>query len=144
MKFIDSEIEIARGATILQGLDQGALSFVFNAALAKKLDNNAFFFMEVDAAAHAYILLNGKIKLIQCTPDGQQVILGYLIPGRIFGIIAVLKKVTYPVSAQVVGECKAVYWDQQTINILMERSPCMALNTLHIMAGQIRQFQNSV
>jgi len=144
MKFTNADIEIARGATILRGLDQKALSFVFDAAQIKNIDEDAFFFMEEDAATQAYILLDGKVKLIQCTPDGQQVILGYLTPSRVFGIIAVLQKVTYPVSAQAVGSCKAMYWDQSTINMLMERTPRMALNALHIMAGQIRQFQNSV
>ena len=144
MKFSKSEIEIARGATILRGVDQESLISVFDAAHAKNLDHEGFFFMEEDAATHAYILLDGKIKLIQFTPSGQQVILGYLIPGRVCGIIAALKKVTYPVSAQAVGTCRVMYWDQYTLNTLMENSPRMALNALRIMAGQIRQFQNSV
>jgi len=37
-----------------------------------------------------------------------------------------------------------MYWGPSTLNMLMERSPRMALNALHIMAGQIRQLQNSV
>ena len=65
-------------------------------------------------------------------------------PGRVFGIIAILKKVTYPVSAQAVGDCVALAWDQRTLNQLMERHPQIALNSLHIMAGQIREFQNRV
>ncbi len=144
MKFTKAEIEIARETTILRGLDQGSLSFIFDAAQVKRLDDDSFFFMEEDAATHAYILLNGKIKLIQCTTGGQQVILGYLIPGRVYGIIAVLKNISYPVSAQAVGSCKVMFWDQNTLNMLMERSPRMALNALRIMAGQIRQLQNSV
>ncbi len=144
MKFSKTEIELARGATILRGLDQESLSNVFDAAHVKNLDHDGFLFMEEDVATHAYILLDGKVKLIQCTPGGQQVILGYLIPGRVCGIIAALKQVTYPVSAQSVGMCRVMYWDQNTLNILMERSPRMALNALRIMAGQIRQFQNSV
>ena len=60
----------------------------------KKLDNGAFFFMEGDPAERAFVLLGGKVKLGQVTVDGQQVILGYLVPGRVFGIIASLKKMT--------------------------------------------------
>jgi len=100
--------------------------------------------MEGDPAENAYILIEGKVKLGQVTAGGQQVILGYLVPGRVYGIIAILKKVTCPVSAQAVGNCKAIYWDQATLNDLMDRYPRIALNALRIMAGQIRQFQNTV
>ncbi len=144
MNLPSSEFEITRGAALLRGLEDEALQIVISAANLKNLDGGSFFFHEEEPAIHAFILLEGKVKLVQVTTDGQQVILGYLIPGRVYGIIAVLKKVTYPVSAQAVGKCKALVWDQETINHLMEKFPRMALNTLRIMSGQIRGFQNSV
>ncbi|MCJ7703565.1 MAG: Crp/Fnr family transcriptional regulator [Anaerolineales bacterium] len=139
-----TEIATAGGAAILQGLDQEAAEFILQAARIRVLDDGAYFFMEEDPAQNAYILLGGKVKLIQVTADGKQVILGYLVPGRVFGIIAVLKKVTFPVSAQAVGRCKALHWDQPGLNRLMEEYPRMALNALRIMAGQIRLFQDTV
>ncbi|MBG7609783.1 MAG: Crp/Fnr family transcriptional regulator [Anaerolineae bacterium] len=144
MKFTSTELDIARGATILRGIDQEPISFVFEVAQAKNFANDGYIFMEEDTATHAYILLDGKIKLTQNTPGGQQVILGYLVPGRVCGIIAALKKVSNPVSAQAVGACRVMCWDQHTINMFMELLPRMALNALRIMAGQIRQLQNSV
>jgi CRP-like cAMP-binding protein len=139
-----SEIEIASDSVILRGLSQSELDFIFENSRVANLEDDAFFFMEEEPAEKAFILLEGKVKLIQITTDGQQVILGYLVPGRVFGIIAVLKKVTYPVSAQAVGTCKALYWDHKILNRLMENSPRMALHALRIMAGQIREFQNTV
>ena len=144
MALSQAEIETARGATILRGLDQEEIEYILQASRVKRLEGEAFFFMEEYPADKAYILLEGKVKLLQLTPDGQQVILGYLGPGRVFGIIAALKKITYPVSGQAVGRCKALYWDQETLNQLMERSPRMALNALRIMAEQVRHFQNTV
>ncbi len=144
MKLSPSEIEIARTAALLRYLDEVALNFVLDAANIKKLEGGSFFFHKEEPATHAYILLGGKVKLGQIAVDGQQVILGYLVPGRVYGIIAVLKKVTYPVSAQAVGKCTALVWDQETINGLMEKYPRIALNALRIMSGQIREFQNTV
>jgi CRP-like cAMP-binding protein len=51
---------------------------------------------------------------------------------------------TYPVTAEAVGDCQALFWDQDTIRRLMDRYPRIALNALHIMSGQIRLFQNRV
>jgi CRP-like cAMP-binding protein len=144
MPFSSSELTLAGKSALLQGLDQESIMRITQASSSRSLPDGAFFFMEGDPAEQAYLLLDGKVKLIQVTPHGQQVILGYLVPGRVFGIISVLKKVTFPVSAQTVGACKAAYWDQRSLNHLMEVHPRIALNTLRIMAGQIRQFQNTV
>jgi CRP-like cAMP-binding protein len=144
MNLSPTELEIARGASLLKGILPSQFDAVIQAAHIKNLQDGAFYFMEEQPAERGYILIDGKVKLGQVTADGQQVILGYLIPGRVFGIIAVLKKVTYPVSAQAVGNCKAIYWDQGPLNQLMDSYPRIALNALRIMAGQIRQFQNTV
>ncbi|MAT45719.1 MAG: Crp/Fnr family transcriptional regulator [Anaerolineaceae bacterium] len=139
-----NEIEAAHKASLLRGLNPLELDEVIQAAHIQRLSDGAFFFMEDEAATETFVLVMGKVKLVQVTPDGQQIILGYLVPGRTFGVIASLKKMTYPVSAQAVGVCAALAWDQKTINTLMDSFPRIALNTLHIMAGQIREFQNTV
>lgn len=144
MKLSTDEINIVRDTAIFRGLDEEALKHIIVSASIKKLSDGAFFFHETEPATHGYVLLEGKTKLIQVTTDGQQVILGYLVPGRVYGIISILQEVTYPVSAQAVGKCKSLVWDQRTLNSLMEAYPRIALNSLHIMSGQIREFQNRV
>jgi CRP-like cAMP-binding protein len=139
-----SEIKIIRNASILKGLDENSFQRVLESAKIKKLGDGQYYFLAEQPATHAFILLDGKVKLAQVTTDGHQVILGYLVPGRVYGIIAILKKVTYPVSAQAVGNCKALVWDQATLNHLMETSPRIALNSLRLMSGQIKEFQNRV
>jgi len=143
MQFTQAEINLLSKASLLRGLSDLELQAVLAEARIQKLTDGAFFFLEADPAEKSYILLNGKVKLGQVTEVGQQVILGYLIPGRVFGIISILKKVTYPVSAQAVGDCRALVWDQITMNRLMDAYPRMGLNALRIMAGQIREFQNT-
>ncbi|MBC8331989.1 MAG: Crp/Fnr family transcriptional regulator [Anaerolineae bacterium] len=144
MQLTLTEKTYARSAAIFSGLSDAEFDRALNAASCKPLAADAFFFMEEDPADAAFVLIEGKVKLAQVTVHGQQVILGYLTPGRVYGIIAVLKRMTYPVSAQAVGKCRALVWDRNTLNQLMEASPRIALNAMRIMAGQIREFQNRV
>jgi len=144
MQFTKDEVNLLSKASLLRGLSELELQAVLAEARIQHLVDGAFFFLEAEPAEKSYILLNGKVKLGQVTEVGQQVILGYLIPGRVFGIISILKQVTYPVSAQAVGDCRAMVWDQATMNRLMDAYPRMGLNALHIMAGQIREFQNTI
>jgi CRP-like cAMP-binding protein len=144
MKLTQAEIDMLHKASLLRGLADLELQAVLAEAQMQQLADGAFFFLESDPAEKSYILLSGKVKLGQVTEVGQQVILGYLIPGRVFGIISILKQVSYPVSAQAVGECRALAWDQATMNRLMDACPRIGLNALRIMAGQIREFQNTI
>lgn len=144
MKVVEEEIIITQNTPLFRGIDSDGIQEIVKASQVRKLPAGEYYFLENDPANIAYLLVIGKVKLTQVTPDGQQIILGYLNPGRVYGIIAILKKVTYPVTAQAVGECKALAWDQNTLNKLMERYPRIALNSLYIMAGQIREFQNLV
>lgn len=144
MKLSETDIEVTRNASVFRGIQGAEFDAIIKAAEIRKLDDGGFFFMEEEPAGRAYVLVEGKVKLIQVTVDGQQVILGYLVPGRVYGIIAILEEVTYPVSAQAVGRCRALCWNQATLNVLMEKTPRLALNAMRIMAGQIREFQNTV
>lgn len=144
MKLSPVEFDTIAGASLFRGLEKEAIEELVSASGVQAKDDGSFFFLEEDAAGQCFVLLDGKVKLTQVTPEGQQVILGYLVPGRVFGVIAVLKKMTFPVSAEAVGDCRALKWNQSTLNNLMETYPRMALNALHIMAGQIREFQNRV
>lgn len=83
MQFTQAEINLLSKASLLRGLSDLELQAVLAEARIQKLSDGAFFFLEADPAEKSYILLNGKVKLGQVTEVGQQVILGYLIPGRV-------------------------------------------------------------
>jgi CRP-like cAMP-binding protein len=144
MPLTPDQFQTTQACSIFRGLESTDVQAAVDAARVQTLEDGAFFFMEEEPAEHAFVLIEGKVKLAQLTPDGQQVILGYIVPGRVFGIIAILKKTTYPVSAQTVGQSQALVWDQHTLLHLLNEYPRIALNALNIMAGQIRQFQNQV
>jgi CRP-like cAMP-binding protein len=144
MKVAEEEILVTQTTSLFRGIESEGIQEIVKASRVRELRAGEYYFLEDDHADTAYLLLKGKVKLSQVTLDGQQIILGYLSPGRVYGIIAILKKVTYPVSAQAVSKCKALAWDQKTLNNLMVRYPHIALNSLYIMSGQIREFQNRV
>jgi CRP-like cAMP-binding protein len=144
MKISSAKIETIRDVALFDGLADDELRQVLEAARERSLDDGAFFFLEEDPAESIHVLVAGKVKLTQVTNDGQQVILGYLSPGREYGIIAMVPGQPYPVSAQATGESRALVWHQDRLMNLAERFPRIALNAMKIMAGQIREFQNRV
>lgn len=55
---------------------------------------------EQDAEAHSFfLLLDGHVRVVKTTADGQQVIMRYISAGQLIGIATALGRTTYPATA---------------------------------------------
>jgi CRP-like cAMP-binding protein len=118
------------------------LETIASAATLKEFNKNDYLFHQGDPADQFCLLMSGKVKLTQITEEGQQVILRYVGPGEAFAVIAVLRKIPYPVTATAVEQVKLLSWGEQTMLGLMERYPRLAINSLSLLATQIQEFQD--
>lgn len=128
---------------LFQGLAENELQDVAERVRPCRVEQGHFFFRQEDPATTLYVLNQGKLRLTQLTPDGQQVLLRFFLPGEMLGAVAALSESTYPASAQAVEDCLALAWAGPTIAQLMERYPRLALNALHLLTGRIRELQDS-
>lgn len=137
-------LRLLQGNPLFHDLDEAALGKIVQAGhLAHKSDGEYFFF-QGDPALRTYFVLEGKVKLAQLTTDGQQVLMEYIGPGRVFAIIAAIPNAKYPVSGQASGEATALFWQRETLNVLTESYPALSGNLLRVMATQIGEFQNRI
>lgn len=120
-----------------QDLDQ-----IAHSGIQRSYSKDSYLFHQGDPARRFYVLVDGKIKLTQLTEDGGQVILRYVSPGEAFAIIAVLRKISYPVSAMTVERADVLSWDEETMLELMMQHPQLAINSLGILAERIQEFQD--
>jgi CRP/FNR family transcriptional regulator, nitrogen oxide reductase regulator len=138
------DLSLLKNTSLFSGLKQNELDQVAQAAHIRKVDNQGFFYMEQDPAESLYILLEGRIRLVQVTPAGQQVIMRYISPVEEFGVIAMLSGAVYPVSAQAVDDSTAWYWNKASLIELMEHIPGVAINALQTLADRVSEFQDRI
>jgi CRP/FNR family transcriptional regulator, nitrogen oxide reductase regulator len=138
------DLSLLKNTSLFSGLKQDELDKVAQAARIRKVDNQGFFYMEQDPAESLYILMEGRIRLVQVTPAGQQVIMRYISPVEEFGVIAMLSGAVYPVSAQAVDDSTALYWNKASLKELMEQIPGVAINALQTMADRVSEFQDRI
>jgi CRP/FNR family transcriptional regulator, nitrogen oxide reductase regulator len=138
------DLSLLKNTSLFSGLKQDELDRIAQAARIRKVDNQGFFFMEQDPAESLYILLEGRIRLVQVTPGGQQVIMRYISPVEEFGVIAMLSGAVYPVSAQAVDDSTALYWNKTSLKELMEQVPGVAINALQTLADRVSEFQDRI
>lgn len=135
-------LDILAQAPLFQGLDHAALRAACNVAWRRTVERQSFFFHQGEDARIFYVLLEGRARLSQLTPEGHQVIIRYMGPGDSMGIIVALSNTTYPLSAESVSDCVALAWNRDDVSRLMERYPRLALNGMRMVAGRFVALQN--
>src|SRR5436853_5064224 len=101
---------------LFDGLDSAAIGATAAAAFVRHVPDGAFFFHQGDPARVLYVLVEGRVKFTQVTPDGQQVLLRAIGPGETFGAVAALGDAYHPADGQAVGDCLALGWESGVIS----------------------------
>jgi CRP-like cAMP-binding protein len=144
MRPISPPIEVLGQLPVFQDLNEAELADVGRRASLRRVEKDAFFFFQEDPADAMYVVQDGRVKLIQLSPEGQQIILNVIGPGQLLAVIAMVPGVTYPISAQAATNAAAWKWSHETLIDFMERHPRLALNAMRIMGQHLRDYQDRI
>lgn len=126
---------------LFEGLSQDTLAQIVSLSYAKEANAGEFFFNEGDQADEFLVLMAGRVKLTQLTPDGQQIVLRLIGPGDAFGGVGAFGEPTYPISAEAAETASALAWNSATMRQLLETQNQIALNALRFVAGRLHDLQ---
>src|SRR6218665_257028 len=65
------------------GLDAAALETIMREARSLRVEKEATIFEQDEEAASFFVLLDGRVRVVKTTPDGQQVVMRYIVPGEL-------------------------------------------------------------
>ena len=134
--------EFVRQSSLFRDASPAAFTQVLAAGVSRSIEENGYFFMQGDPATHAYVLLSGRVKMLQITPNGQQITLRIMTPGQTYGGIALLNPSDgYPATAQAVENSTAMAWSTAQLRELAGKEPSISLNTMQLMHGYITELQ---
>jgi CRP-like cAMP-binding protein len=91
-------------------LDIDQIREILDLAQAKRFDAGVPVFSEGEAAERFFLLLDGHIRVIRITPDGEQIIALHIPAGQLFGIAPALGHERYPATALTAVECLVLSW----------------------------------
>ncbi|MDQ7029922.1 MAG: Crp/Fnr family transcriptional regulator [Ardenticatenia bacterium] len=123
-------------------LSDDALEEVIGAARRLEFPGGLYIFHQGEQAVSFYVLVEGRVRLIQVTPDGNQVLVRFIMPGEPFAAVAIFGEGRYPVSAEVVDDAVVLCWHGACFADLMERHPKLALRAMGVLAGRVQEFQD--
>ena len=134
--------ETIRLSNLFQNVKPEVFELVMSLGVLRSVEEGGFFFMQEDPATHAYVLVAGRVKMVQIMPNGQQITLRIMTPGQTYGGIAMLNpQAGYPATAQAEENSTAMAWDSAQLRKLAEQDSSLSLNTMQLMHGYITELQ---
>lgn len=101
---------LLRGVPPFSLLEDEQIREILDLAQSRRYDAEAVIFEEGDAAERFYLLLDGYIRVVRITPEGEQVIALHIPAGQLFGIASALGRTTYPATSVAAAESVALSW----------------------------------
>jgi CRP-like cAMP-binding protein len=134
--------ELVRQSSLFKNIRSDVFVQVLESSMPRSVEEGGFFFLQGDPATHAYVLVEGRVKMIQITPNGQQITMRILTPGQTYAGIALLNpRAGYPATAQAEENSIALAWDTAHLRELVEKDPSISLNVMSLMHGYISELQ---
>ena len=91
-------------------LSRAQIREILDQATPRRFDAGVAVFEEGAEAHRFYLLLDGFIRVVRTTPEGEQIIALHIAAGQLFGIAPALGRDTYPATAMTAGECLTLSW----------------------------------
>lgn len=127
---------------LLRSLPSDTADGVMRLATRRKLREGSVLFRQGDPAAGFYVLVSGRVKVSQTTPEGHETVMRFIAPGELFGCVPLIGADAYPGTARAVEPAEVLAWDPGATKTLLERYPRVVMNILRMVGGRLREFQD--
>lgn len=136
-----SDLDILGRTELFRGMPSAALANIQAAGFRKKLAGGEVLFQQGDSASSLFIVIAGRLRTTQTTPDGQQIIIRYLSPGETAGHTTFTGGAVYPSTVTAVDDSHLIGWSSDTIRKIMEQHPVVTKNALAVLSTRYHEIQ---
>lgn len=91
------------------------------------------------ATSTALLLVKGRLRVSVTTPEGEEQLLRWMLPGEISGLSSVFAETTYPADLVAVGPTQVLHIERTRLIDLISRDPAVAVDLLRILGLRINQ-----
>ena len=91
-------------------------------------------FCEGDPVGCVFVLASGRVKITQACRSGAEVILRVVGSGEVVAGLGLSSQSLHMLTAQALESCRVLTWEARTYEVLCQRLPVLARNSLRILA----------
>ena len=136
-----AELAAVRASNLLAGFKQPTRRSILAAAQIRRISAKQNIVTEGDRATHLFLVQSGRVRFYHLTKQGRLVLLAWLRPGDVIGLVATLESpFPYMATAEATSDCELLAWERSVIRKLVSRHPLLGENGLHIALGYLRNY----
>lgn len=130
-----------RSSNLLAGLEPPAMHAVLAAAEIRRMSAKRIITTEGDRATHLFLVQRGRVRFYHLTKQGELVLLAWLMPGDVIGLVAMLESpLSYMATAEASSDCEVFAWEHSVIRKLVSRHPLLGENGMRIALVYLRNY----
>lgn len=132
------------GLPPFEGMTAADLDRMLAKAKSQRIAREGAVFEQDEEAHSFFLLLDGHVRVVKTTPDGQQVIVRYISPGELMGIAHALGRTTYPATAIAVVDCVVLAWPGHLWPEFAAAFPNFGANTYKTVGSRLQDAQTRI
>ncbi|OBQ71204.1 Crp/Fnr family transcriptional regulator [Mesorhizobium erdmanii] len=132
------------GLPVFEGLSPTDLDRIVGQARSLRIARDQPVFEQEQEAHSFFLLLDGHVRVVKSTPDGQEVTVRYISPGELMGIAHALGRTTYPANAMAAVDCVALAWPSRLWPAFAADYPSFGANTYKVVGSRLQEAHSRV
>ena len=96
------------------------------------------------ATSTALLLVKGRLRVSVTTPEGEEHLLRWMLPGEISGLSSVFAETTYPADLVAVDTTQVLHIERNRLVDLITRDPVVAVDLLRILGLRINHLLDTL
>jgi CRP/FNR family transcriptional regulator, nitrogen oxide reductase regulator len=129
---------------LFAGFGSADLEAILNRAQAVHYPKGKTVFSQDEHAHSFFLLLHGRLRVTQVTPQGEQIVVRFVNPGDLFGIALAIGRTTYPGTATAAVDSLALAWPSAAWPELMTEYPALASNAMRMVGSRLQEAHQRV
>lgn len=124
---------------LFSSLTEQELSSICERLVVKRFRKNEIILFEEDTNEYMYIILNGKVKVVQTLDDGKEILLAVHRTGEFFGEMSFIDGRTSPATVVAVVDCAVSLISKKDFFAILNTNQKILHNLLNILCTRLRE-----
>jgi CRP/FNR family cyclic AMP-dependent transcriptional regulator len=133
------EIDYLKKIPLFFSLSDEELHEISDIIVIKRFKKNEIILYEEDTNDYMYVILNGKVKVIQITEDGKEILLAMHEAGEFFGEMSLIDGKTSPATVIVTEDSTIAIISRKDFHLLINTQKKVFENLMLILCSRLRE-----
>lgn len=135
----DIDRSLVRALPLFANMQDSELDRLLSRASMRRIPLGEAVYEQGQKATQFYLLLHGRLKVTQVTPEGQQLIVRVVHPGDLFGFAQALQRNDYPGTPIAAAESVVICWPNEVWASFVEQNPHLAVNAMRTIGQRLQE-----